>query len=70
MNNLALCCANCCCNSDICQNALLGYKLKSWYFRLEFVFRVRDQSLKVEDDLRALCLRDLLESTLEMNNLV
>jgi hypothetical protein len=48
----------------------LGYKLKSWYFRLEFVFRVRDQSLKVEDDLRALCLRDLLESTLEMNNLV
>jgi hypothetical protein len=34
------------------------------------VFRVRDQSLKVEDDLRALCLRDLLKSTLEMNNLV
>ena len=47
-----------------------GYKLKSWYFGFELVFRVRDQSLKVEDDLRAFCLRDLLESTLEMNNLV
>ena len=46
-----------------------GYKLKSWYFGLELVFRVRDQSLKVEDDLRALCLRYLLESALEMNNL-
>ena len=46
-----------------------GYKLKSGYFRLELVLRVRDQSLKVEDDLRALCLRYLLESALEMNNL-
>jgi hypothetical protein len=34
------------------------------------VFRVIDQSLKVGDDLRALCLRYLLESALEMNNLV
>ena len=47
-----------------------GYKLKSWYFGFELVFRVRDQSLKVEDDLRALCLRYILESALEMNNLV
>ena len=47
-----------------------GYKLKSWYFGFELVFRVRDQSLKVEEDeLRALCLRYLLESALEMNNL-
>ena len=45
-----------------------GYKLKSWYFGFELVFRVRDQSLKVEDDLRALCVRYLLESALEMNN--
>ena len=47
-----------------------GYKLKSWYFEFELVFRIRDQSLKVEDDLRALCLRYLLESALKMNNLV
>ena len=47
-----------------------GYKLKSWYFGFELVFRVRDQSLKVKDDLRALCLRYLQESGLEMNNLV
>ena len=47
-----------------------GVKLKLWCFEFKLVFRVRDQSLKVGDNLRALCLRYLLESALEMNNLV
>ena len=69
MNNLTLYYANCCCNLDT-RRHFCGYKPKSWYFGFELVFRVRDESLKVEDDLRALCLRYILESALEMNNLV
>jgi hypothetical protein len=33
------------------------YKLRSWCLRLGLMFRVKNQSFKVEDDLRTLCLR-------------
>ena len=41
------------------------YKLRSWCFGFGLVFSVRDQSFKVKDDLRTLCLRKILENTLE-----
>ena len=44
------------------------YKLRPWYFGFVLVFRVTDQNFKIENDLRTLCLRNLLESTLEKNN--
>ena len=44
------------------------YKLRPWYFGLVLVFRITDQNFKIENDLRTLCLRNLLESTLEKNN--
>jgi hypothetical protein len=34
------------------------YELRSWCFGLGLVFRVEDQSFKVEDDLGTLCLRN------------
>ena len=48
-----------------------GYKLGPWCFGFGFglVFRVRDQSFKVED-LRTICLRKILENALEKNNLI
>ncbi len=46
-----------------------GYKLGLWCFGFGLVFRVRDQSFKVED-LRTLCLRKILENALEKNNLI
>ena len=33
------------------------YELRSWCLRLGLVFRVKNQSFKVEDDLKTLCLR-------------
>jgi hypothetical protein len=33
------------------------YELRSWCIGLRLLFRVKDQSFKVEDNLRTLCLR-------------
>jgi hypothetical protein len=46
------------------------YKLRSWCFLFGLEFRVKDLSFKVEDDLRTLCLGNLLENALEKNNLI